>query len=172
MFPKILRELEEAPGRQGARILPGVGCFETSDGRWITITAVENHIFRDLANAIGKPELADDPANASYASRKANAGRINDAIRACIASQDYETCIAGLRDHDVCWAPVNAAVDVLHDSQVQALGIVHQEPSPHADMPLFGAPTVRRLRAPELDEDGAFVRANGWVGLKERLQGR
>jgi crotonobetainyl-CoA:carnitine CoA-transferase CaiB-like acyl-CoA transferase len=77
-----------------------------------------------------------------------------------------------LRDHDVCWAPVNEAVDVLHDSQVQALGIVHQEPSPHADMPLFGAPTVRRLRAPELDEDGAFVRANGWVGLKERLQGR
>lgn len=172
MFPKILREIDEAPQRKGPRILPGVGCFRTRDGRWITVTAVEDHIFADLARAIGRPELAADPANATYDRRKANAATINAAIAERVAMQDFDACMAAMREHDVCCAPVNAAVEALDDPQVQALGIVHHAPSLHADMPLFGAPTVRRLRAPELDEDGAFVRANGWDGLRERLQGR
>jgi hypothetical protein len=58
------------------------------------------------------------------------------------------------------------------DPKVKALGIVHSEPCLHADIPIIGAPRVRRLLAPELDEDGDFVRTNGWLGLTERLEGR
>lgn len=172
MFPKILREIDEAPHRIGARVLPGVGCFQTRDGRWVTVTAVEDHIFADLARAIGQPQLASDPQNATYAQRRANATAINAAIANRIATQEFNECMAAMRQHDVCCAPVNSAIDALEDPQVKALGIIHDAPSPHADMPLFGAPTVRRVRAPELDEDGDFVRANGWEGLTQRLEQR
>lgn len=172
MFPKILRELDEASARNGPRILPGVGCFRTKDGRYVTVTAVEDHIFADLARAIGRPDLAASPANATYAMRKNNAAELNGAIAEAIAGSDAEECLIRMREHGVCSAPVNTPLEALDDPQVKALGIVHSEPCLHADIPIIGAPRVRRLRAPELDEDGDFVRTNGWLGLTERLEGR
>jgi len=172
MFPKILRERDEAPGREGPRILPGVGCFRTRDGRYVTVTAVEDHIFADLARAIGRPDLAASPEHATYALRKAHAAAINAAIGDMIAQLDAEDCLDRMRAHDVCSAPVNTPIEALDDPQVKALNIVRSEPCLHADIPIFGAARVSRLRAPELDEDGDFVRASGWQGLTERLSGR
>lgn len=172
MFPKILRERDEVQQPNGPRILPGVGCFRTRDGRFVTVTAVEDHIFADLARAIGRPEFATAPENATYAARKANAAAINAVIAETVAAYGLEECLERMREHGVCSAPVNSPLEALDDPQVRSLDLIHEEPLPHADIPIFGAPRVRRLRSPELDEDGEFVRANGWNGLTERLAGR
>ena len=67
------------------------GGFRCADGGWVTITASENHPFPALTGVIGRPEMGRDPANASYASRKASAAGINAAVREWVAGHDRAT---------------------------------------------------------------------------------
>jgi crotonobetainyl-CoA:carnitine CoA-transferase CaiB-like acyl-CoA transferase len=173
MFPKILRDIDER--RDGVNAVaekPGIGCFRCADGAWVTITAAENHVFAALAEAIGAPQLGSDPANATYTGRKVNAAAINRLLGSWIEARERPVVEARMRELGVCCAPVNSTLDALDDPQVRALGIVHRDPEHHADLPVFGIPKVRHVRAPELGEDSAHVSANGWTGLSDRLSGR
>jgi formyl-CoA transferase len=138
----------------------------------VTITAAENHVFAALAEAIGAPQLGSDPANATYTGRKVNAAAINRLLGSWIEARERPVVEARMRELGVCCAPVNSTLDALDDPQVRALGIVHRDPEHHADLPVFGIPKVRHVRAPELGEDSAHVSANGWTGLSDRLSGR
>lgn len=142
------------------------------DGRYVTDTAVEDHIFVNLAGAIGRPDLADSAENAPYASRSAYAATSSAAIAETIRQLGAEECRARMREHGGCSAPVTTPIEALDDPQVQALGIIHSDSSPHVDIPIFAAARVRRLRLPEQDEDGDHVRSFGWQGSEKRLEGR
>lgn len=39
--------------------------FETSDGKWVVLSAVSDQQFAALCGVIGQPELAHDPAFAT-----------------------------------------------------------------------------------------------------------
>ena len=165
MFPRIVMELEDAPGPSAGRTSPGIGCFRTADGRYVTVTAVEDHVFKALVERLGCPELADDPDYASFALRKQHATAVNAKIAGLVASLDRDECVRMMEQVGVPCAPVNTPEEALRDPQVQALGMLHQQPNLHCDIPLWGLPTRRHVRAPALDEHGAAVRAQGWAAL-------
>lgn len=58
--------------------------WETRDGEYVCIVAAGDGLFPRLAQAMGRPELLDDPRFASLAARVENAGAINELVGAWV----------------------------------------------------------------------------------------
>ena len=59
----------------GGTTLKGVApsnIFKSRDGKWMVIAANQNQLFRRLCEAMGRPELADDPRFATHLARGDN----------------------------------------------------------------------------------------------------
>jgi crotonobetainyl-CoA:carnitine CoA-transferase CaiB-like acyl-CoA transferase len=54
--------------------------YPTSDGEWIIVAGNADNVFRRLAEAMRKPELADDPRYVTHLSRAANADALDETI--------------------------------------------------------------------------------------------
>jgi len=172
MFPKIVRELEAESAGAVHRELPAVGCFRTADDRYVTVTAVEDHVFADLCAAMGAPDMAADPRFGDMAGRREHAAEINARISAFVGTLNFKECLDLMDRHGAPCAPVNRPSEVFDDPQVASLEMLHREPSLHADLPIFGIERLRRVRPPGLGEDSEHVAAHGWDGLAERLEKR
>jgi formyl-CoA transferase len=85
MMESLVTEYDKAGyirERQGA-ILPNVApsnVYPTSDGRLILIAANQDTVFKRLAEAMQRPELAADPKYATHSSRGANQKELDDLI--------------------------------------------------------------------------------------------
>lgn len=169
-FPRIVNELQYGSGEDAGRDADrhaGIGCFPTADGRYVTITAVEEHLWKPLASWIGRPELGDDPDYDDFAKRMRFAREVNAAIAARIASLTLAECVATFDAMGMVYAPVNTPAEALEDPVVNALGILHKAPHLHIDTPIHGLALERNLRCPEVGEDSEAVRSGGWTALGE-----
>jgi crotonobetainyl-CoA:carnitine CoA-transferase CaiB-like acyl-CoA transferase len=54
--------------------------YPTSDGEWIIVAGNADNVFRRLAEAMGRPELADDPRYVTHLARAANADALDETI--------------------------------------------------------------------------------------------
>jgi formyl-CoA transferase len=85
MMESLVTEYDKAGyirERQGA-ILPNVApsnVYPTSDGKLILIAANQDTVFKRLAEAMQRPELAADPKYATHSSRGANQKELDDLI--------------------------------------------------------------------------------------------
>ena len=64
-------------------ILPNVSpsnVYPTSDGQMVLIAANQDTVFRRLADAMGRPELAEDPRYATHGARGANQEELDGLI--------------------------------------------------------------------------------------------
>jgi crotonobetainyl-CoA:carnitine CoA-transferase CaiB-like acyl-CoA transferase len=91
---------------------------------------------------------------------------IDAKVRAAIATQDLDHWERVLMSRQISVGPVRTPDEVFQDPVVRSLGILHDDPVPHVDIPIHGLPVRRWTKAPELDEDGAAVRAAGWDALR------
>jgi crotonobetainyl-CoA:carnitine CoA-transferase CaiB-like acyl-CoA transferase len=139
--------------------------YRCADGRFVSITAGQDAQFRALCDAIGLAGLADREDLGTIAGRHAAAAEVNERIAAAVATQTLAVWRGRLDAAGIPWAPVLNPAEVFEHPQVQALGVVHQAPSPHADLPVFGLPSRSLVTPPELDEHGAVLRTDGWSGL-------
>ncbi|MGW1802445.1 CaiB/BaiF CoA transferase family protein [Streptomyces sp. NPDC001984] len=133
---------------------PGYGVFETADGEFVALGAMEDHFWRRLIEALDLPELGKLDA-ATYAERRTHFETIDDALRRRVSELSRDEVLARLAAADVPADPVNGLLDPLADEHLRARGMVRGDagaesisPWPPAlrqfmsDVPLSDAPLL------------------------------
>ncbi|MBC8635998.1 CoA transferase [Caballeronia sp. EK] len=105
------------------RLVP-FGVYGTRDGH-VAMVAFQPDWFRNLMEAIGKPEMAVDPRYATRGPRMKHATEINATIEEWTRQHSTEEVIRELQEkRGVPAAPVRSPLDVLKDPVLQARGAV------------------------------------------------
>lgn len=154
-------------------VLPGIApsnAYPTKDGALVVIGANQDTLFRRLCDAMGRPELAQDPRYAGHAVRGENQAELDALIGAWTATLDAEALLALMETSGVAAGRVYRAPDMLDDPQFAAREAIVEVPHPvfgavkmqNAFPKLTGTPGSVRWPGPALGEHTAAV-------LTERL---
>jgi crotonobetainyl-CoA:carnitine CoA-transferase CaiB-like acyl-CoA transferase len=104
--------------RRGATMLTGehpcYALYETKDGRWVTVGALEPHFWRNLCHELGMPELVEKQF-ASGAERDAMFARVRTAFR----QKTMAEWVSRLADKDICFGPVATVSEMMDDPHVR-----------------------------------------------------
>jgi crotonobetainyl-CoA:carnitine CoA-transferase CaiB-like acyl-CoA transferase len=142
--------------------------FVAADGRALTIGCIEEPFWRRLCAALERPDLAEEPAWATFAGRTADAARLDAELERVFAARPRDEWVARLRAADVPVAPMNAPSEVERDPYVAASGLLVSDDASDpplravrfpVGMPGLAAPPGEedRRRAPRLGEHNALV---------------
>ncbi|MDR2838982.1 MAG: CoA transferase [Azonexus sp.] len=105
---------------RSGNIMPGItpsNTHTTKDGKHLTIGANGDAIFKRLMQAIGRADLADDPALADNAGRDARRDELYAVIDAWCASHDEATALATLAAAEVPSSRIYSVADMFADPQ-------------------------------------------------------
>lgn len=131
--PRVaLRGDSFTPRRSGSQHPDGgpTGLFRCGDDRYVNITALP-HQWGQLATAIGRPELVDDPRFKDARARRANNGEIKALIEDWLSRLgSREAAIEALERHRVPCAPVLTLNEAVRHEHLRARGTVRQVSDP------------------------------------------
>jgi formyl-CoA transferase len=162
--------------RTGA-VLPNVApsnLYLSADGEHILVAANQDTVFRRLATAMDRPELATDPRYATHGARGENQAELDQLIGDWAASRTAESLLAHLEQHGVPAGRLYRAPEMLTDPHFQAresivtvedddLGLIPmQNVAPH----LSQTPGAVRWPGPGHNEHYAEV-LHDWLGAAE-----
>jgi len=97
--------------------------FRTNDG-YVVVAARDEKFWRNLCDAIGRPDLKEDARTCDNASRVANRDFVVSTLEAIFLTRSKAEWLAALDDLDIPNAPVNDIEDVFNDEHVLARGMV------------------------------------------------
>jgi alpha-methylacyl-CoA racemase len=156
---------EQGPIERGGHRLTGryacYGVYECSDGRHLSVGALEPKFWRTLCEALGRPDLV----GVQYAEGEEQE-RVRADLTAIFATRTRDQWAEALGGLDACCEPVLELDEVAAHPQVRARGMVVEQPTG-----LELAPAVRpsgdwrRRGAPGLGEDTAAVLAEVGVDV-------
>jgi len=101
-------------------LLGGAGCFnvyETADGKYLSLGALEPHFWGDFCKTVGRTDLIErqfDPA-------------LEAELSIIFGKKNREEWLSLFADKDACIEPVNSVEEMLLNPQVQARGHVRME---------------------------------------------
>jgi len=108
----ILQKNGIVPQRSDSFLSHRYACYnvyETADGRYISIGAVENRFWQNLCNVLDVPEYGPLQYDDNHREE------ILDFFRKAFKKKTLEQWIEVLRDKDVCWGKVQDLTEVLND---------------------------------------------------------
>jgi crotonobetainyl-CoA:carnitine CoA-transferase CaiB-like acyl-CoA transferase len=114
----------ELPARGEERLNGGWPCyqiFETADGRYLTLGALEPKFWANLCRLLGREDLIPF----QYAQGEAR-DRVEAELRAIFRAKPRDEWVALLRTTDVCAGPVSTLDEVARDPQFQARGLFQE----------------------------------------------
>ena len=127
------------------------------------LVGYNDKFFRNVCEAIGRPELAGDERFVSNEARLAHRDELDALIGAWIGTRDRDQVLAVLWEHDVIVGPVNEYADVFTDPQVVHNDMVVDVGGglrvTGVPVRLSGTPGAVRRRPPALGEHTAEVLA-------------
>ncbi len=91
---------------------------------YICIMAPQDHLWRRLCEAIGRPELGQDPRFADHAGRARNEKQVLDLIQSWLDATDEERALEILEKHHVPAAPVLTLADAIDNPHLLERGTV------------------------------------------------
>lgn len=153
-------------GDQDPRELPLHGeaarynLYETADGRWLALGALEAKFWSAFCERIGRADLI-----ALHEVDGAEQARAVAEVRALMRTRSRDEWLARFADIDVCLAPVNSLDEALTDPHVRARGAVVKSDG----VTYIGAPSQVR-RPPALGEHTDEVLAGLGMSADERAQ--
>ncbi|HZC05166.1 MAG TPA: CaiB/BaiF CoA-transferase family protein [Ktedonobacterales bacterium] len=100
--------------------LPGYNVYETADGRYVTLGALEPKFWAEFCARVGRPDLTSHHIPRDAADRDATIGELVALFRTRARAE----WLALLADTDSCVGPVNTLAEALADPQIQARGVV------------------------------------------------
>lgn len=134
---------------------PFYDVYETADGKWVSVGALESKFFEELVTTMGLD--ADWPAR-QY--DRAGWPELRLAFKTCFASRTRDEWCALLEHRDVCFAPVLSLDEtaahphhVQRRTYTQVDGIVQPSPAPRFDRTpaaCAGSVSLHRTPAPEV----------------------
>ena len=107
--------------------LPGItpsNTYPTQDGGYVVIAGNSDPIFRRLMQAIGRPDLADDPALRSNDGRSAQAAMLDAAIADWSGSRSIAEALATLEAAQVPAGRIYSVADIVADPHYQARDMI------------------------------------------------
>ncbi len=133
--------------------------YRCADGA-IMLVVGNNAQFTRLVQAMGLPELAQDPRFSVNPERVRHRAELNALIEPVFASRPRQHWVERLAEAGVPCGPVNELAEVFQDPQVRARGMVVRRPHPkRSDLPMLanpirlsGTPIQYRRPAPLLGE--------------------
>lgn len=140
--------------------------FRTQDG-WITIGANKDAFWRSLCDLLGMPELPADPRFATNADRVRNNDALVPLLQDAFLKRESAHWLGALGGAGIPAEPVLAYDEALAHPQALARGVAAEIPDAErgamrtlsSPLKLKGTPATLRVRAPDLDEHGAEIRA-------------
>ncbi len=163
-------------GSRLPRIAPS-NVYRSADERWVVIAANHDTLWRRLAAAMDRPELAEDPRYATHSARGEHEDELDEIIGAWAAARTAAELDRILAEAGVVSAPVYTAEDILGDPHFRERGLVievddevHGELAMPGVVPLLeGTPgSVRQAARWQIGADTAEVL--GAIGVEqERL---
>ena len=144
--------VRQPSGTRLDRVAPS-NLYRSEDGLWVIIAANQDTVFRRLTEAMGRPELADDPRYLNHSARGEHQDELDELIAAWAAGFSATDLIEKLAEHGVVAGPVNTVAEVMTDPQFLARGIFvdHVDPSVTSEdagfdpVPAKGVGVVPRL---------------------------
>jgi crotonobetainyl-CoA:carnitine CoA-transferase CaiB-like acyl-CoA transferase len=168
-----LGEIRERSGNQLPNSAP-LGNWQTKDGQFVCIVAAGDELFRRLANAMGRPELSDDPRFATLPARVEHAEEIHRIVGAWVAERTAEEVENILLAAEVPVSRIYSIADIFRDPHYAARGSILTVDDPvlgslrmQGVYPRFSATPGRVVRgAPRLGEHNDEVYGS-LLGLDE-----
>lgn len=114
--------------RSGAS-LPGIvpsNTYTTRDGKYVVIGANGDSIFKRMMEAIGRPDLAQDPALAKNDGRVERTEELDKVIGDWCAANDLEQVLRVLSEAQVPAGKIYDAADITRDLQYLARGMIQE----------------------------------------------
>lgn len=141
---------------------PLANYYQASDGKWLLINMARSQDYWPiLCQAIGHPELRDDPRFADAEARGVNSAELVQFLDGLFGSRTSEAWGKTLDEYGIPWAPIQTAADVGQDPQLHANEFCY-----HVDHPTAGplpvvkppflfseTPPTYRRPAPNLGQD-------------------
>jgi succinyl-CoA---D-citramalate CoA-transferase len=118
------------PGGTGLKGVAPSNIFKSRDGKWIVIAANADNVFRRLCEAMGRPELADDPRFATHLARGDNQLEIEAIVSDWAGERDAAEIDRVLNDAGVICGPIYTIADIFEDPQFHARDMLleHEDP--------------------------------------------
>jgi formyl-CoA transferase len=118
------------PGGTGLQGFAPSNIFKSRDGTWIVIAANADNVFRRLCEAIGQPELADDPRFSTHLARGEHQEEIEGIVAAWAEERDACEIDRVLNDAGVICGPIYTIADIFEDEHVRArhMLVEHEDP--------------------------------------------
>ncbi|CAG2126611.1 Succinyl-CoA--L-malate CoA-transferase alpha subunit [Cupriavidus yeoncheonensis] len=143
--------------------LPGIApsnAYPCASGEYVLVAANGDAIFKRLMHAIGRADLAEDPALAQNDGRVKRVEEIDAAIAAWTRTQGVEPVLAVLREAEVPSGRIYTVKDIAEDPHYRARGVIESVTSaggltvevPGIVPKLSGSPGGIHDRAPTLGE--------------------
>jgi alpha-methylacyl-CoA racemase len=133
--------------------------YETADGQWLALGALEPKFWIGFCERIGRSDLA--PLQHAQGDEGA---RVLREVRAVMRSRSRDEWLAGFAGADVCLTPIYTLEQALADPQVVARGLVAHD----AGTAYITAPHAEVRRAPALGADTDAVLDAVGIGAVER----
>ncbi len=157
-----------APSASTTRLNPLTGNYRTKDDRWISLTCLQaGKYWGPACDAVGRPELADDPRFGDHASLLEHGAEAAQILRECFAERTLAEWRDRLEDFVGQWAVVQNTIEAAEDPQSVANGYI-QACRTAAGVPFhlvaapvqFGGVPAAPVRAPEFNEHGDQILAD------------
>lgn len=144
--------VRERTGSILPRIAPS-NVYPSRDGKMVLIGANQDTVFRRLAEAMDRPELADDPRYADHVSRGNSQAGLDNVIAAWTRTLDSDALVERLNAHGVPNGGMYRAPEMLEDAHFAA-----REAIVRVADPVFGPMRMQNV-APKLSETPGEVRS-------------
>lgn len=166
----LLDQLGHLPTRgEGTRASSVKGVFQTSDDKWLALSAGAERIVKSLFAAIGEPDALNDPRFNEYQARLDHRTEINAIIGQWVETRTSTEVLETLRDQGVTIAPVLSMAEARQDPHFLAREVYVDVPgrdgepetiAMHNVVPrMSGTPSGLRRPAPRLGEHNDEVLA-------------
>jgi succinyl-CoA---D-citramalate CoA-transferase len=143
------------PSGTGLKGVAPSNIFKSRDDTWVVIAANQDAVFRRLCEAMGRPELADDPRYATHLARGENQKEVDGLVAEWAAQHDAHEIDRILNDAGVVCGPIYSIAEIFEDPQFRAREMLVE----HVD-PDFG-PYVGPGIVPKFSETPGAVRWSG-----------
>ena len=118
------------PGGTGLKGVAPSNIFKSADDKWVVIAANADNVFRRLCEAMGQPELADDPRFSTHLSRGDNQEELEGIVAAWAKARDASEIDRLLNEAGVICGPIYTIADIFEDEHYKAREMLleHQDP--------------------------------------------
>lgn len=148
--------------------LPGIApsnTYLTKDGRYLVLAANGDSIFQRLMQAIGRPDVADDPRFKHNDGRAAASDELDEILGGWSASVSLAEALDILEAASVPASGINSVAEVFEDKQLKARGAIEHHPLqsgldlflPSAVPKLSKTPGETRWLGPQLGAHNAEI---------------